>query len=200
VAICRWLPGQGALHRKKGDEQASKSTCQERGVGPNPTDRGKLGVKTSLLVEAEGGPLALCVAGANVNDHLLLEATLAAVVVERPFPTEANPQHLCLDKGYENALSRQVAQGHGYTLHIRSIREEGLAAASQDAGIAGIADHADKKPRRWVVERTLSWLQRWRGILIRWEKKPQNYLASLKLASALLWFRRAWKLGSPLLR
>jgi len=156
VAICRWLPGQGALHRKKGDEQASKSTCQERGVGPNPTDRGKLGVKTSLLVEAEGGPLAVCVAGANVNDHLLLEATLAAVVVERPFPTEANPQHLCLDKGYENALSRQVAQGHGYTLHIRSIREEGLAGASQDAGIAGIADHADKKPRRWVVERTLS--------------------------------------------
>jgi len=50
------------------------------------------------------------------------------------------------------------------------------------------------------VERTLSWLQRWRGILIRWEKKPQNYLASLKLASALLWFRRAWKLGSPFLR
>ena len=54
--------------------------------------------------------------------------------------------------------------------------------------------------RRWVVERTFSWLCRWRGILVRWEKKPQNYLASLKLASVLLWFRRAWREGSALLR
>ena len=133
----------------------------------------------------------MCVAGANVNDHLLLEVTLEAIVVERPLPTPEDPQHLCLDKGYDNASARQVVEAHGYRPHIRSIRDEGVAAASSET---------DKKPRRWVVERTFSWLQRWRGILIRWEKKPQNYLASLKLASALLWFRRAWKLGSPLLR
>ena len=194
MAVRRRLSGQGALHRKKGDQEASKSTYQERGVGPNPTDRGKLGVKTSLLVEGAGGPLALCVAGANINDHLLLEATLDAIVVERPQPNQANRQHLCLDKGYDNAPYPQVVEARGYTPHIRSIREEGTAAA----GAAW--QEADKKPRRWVVERTFSWLQRWRGILIRWEKKPQNYLASLKFASALLWFRRAWKLGSPLLR
>ena len=67
---------------------------------PNPTDRGKAGTKRSLLVDGEGGPLSIVVAGANVHDAKLLEATLDAIVVERPQPTEEEPQHLCLDKGY----------------------------------------------------------------------------------------------------
>ena len=134
----------------------------------------------------------MCIAGANVNDHLLLAATLDAIVVERPQPTPERPQHLSLDKGYDNAPTRQVVVAErGYVSHIRPIRDEGLAAASPESS---------SKPRRWVVERTFSWLSRWRGILIRWEKKTENYLASLKLASALLWFRRAYKLGSPILR
>lgn len=53
--------------------------------------------------------------------------------------------------------------------------------------------------RRWVVERTFSWLSRWRGLLIRWEKKPENYLAHMKMACALLWFRRAYQAGLILL-
>jgi putative transposase len=57
-------------------------------VGPNPTDRGKNGVKRSLLVEAGGGPLAVVVAGANVPDFKLLAATLDAIVIERPEPSE----------------------------------------------------------------------------------------------------------------
>ena len=71
-------------------------------IGPNPTDRGKAGTKRSLLVDGEGGPLSIVVAGANVHDAKLLEATLDAIVVERPQPTEEEPQHLCLDKGYDN--------------------------------------------------------------------------------------------------
>jgi len=130
------------------------------------------------------------IAGANVNDHLLLAATLDAVVVERPVPTEEAPQNLSLDKGYDNDASRQVIQERGYVPHIRRIGEEKKDATGEKTHPA----------RRWVVERTLSWLSRWRGLLIRWEKKPQNYLANLKLACALLWFRRAHRLGSPLLR
>jgi putative transposase len=68
-------------------------------VGPNPTDRAKVGVKRSLLVEATGGPLSVVIAGANVPDFKLLEATFDAIVIERPEPTEQAPQHLCLDKG-----------------------------------------------------------------------------------------------------
>jgi putative transposase len=68
-------------------------------IGPNPTDRAKNGVKRSVLVEADGGPLSVVIAGANVPDFKLLEATLEAIVVARPEPTEEAPQHLCLDAG-----------------------------------------------------------------------------------------------------
>jgi putative transposase len=182
------LPGlqEEAEAQKEQNQQENAKRC----VGPNPTDRGKLGVKDSLLVEGAGGALALVIAGANVNDHLLLAATLDAIVVQRPQPTEQAPQHLSLDKGFDNDPTREVVQARGYVPHIRRIGEEKKDQTGQKKHPA----------RRWVVERTFSWLSRWRGILIRWEKKPENYLASLKLACALLWFRRAYKLGSPILR
>ena len=77
-----------------------------------------MGVKGSLLVEGSGYPLAVCVAGANLNDHLLLATTLDAVVVERPEPTEDRPQNLCLDKGFDNASAREVVKERGYIEHI----------------------------------------------------------------------------------
>ena len=154
-------------------------------IGPNPTDRGKAGVKRSLLVDGEGGPLSIMVAGANVHDAKLLEATLDAVVVERPQPTEEKPQHLCLDKGYDNPSGRGAAAGHGYQTHIRRIGEEKLDTSG------------DKRypARRWVVERTLAWLSKCRAVLVRYDKKASNYLGVLQLACALLWFRRQWRLA-----
>ena len=166
---------------------------ESKGVGPNPTDRAKMGVKEeyeqSLLVEERGGPLSICIAGANINDHLLLAATLDAIVVERPTPTEEAPQHLCLHKGYDNEPTRKIVADRAYQEHIRRIGEEKKDEQGEKTHLA----------RRWVVERTFSWLSRWRGLLIRWEKKPQNYLANLKMACALLWFRRAYQAGSILL-
>jgi len=120
------------------------------------------------------------IAGANVPDAQLLEATIESVVVERPMPTQENPQHLSLDKGYDNPTGEKAATEAGYVPHIRRIGEEKKDESGQKKHPA----------RRWVVERTLSWLSRWRGILIRWEKKAENYLASLKLACALIWYRR----------
>ena len=64
-------------------------------------------MKRSLLAEATGGPLAVVISGANTHDTKLLSATLAAVIVERPQPTEEKPQHLCLDKGYDT-ISRSI--------------------------------------------------------------------------------------------
>ena len=154
-------------------------------IGPNPTDRGKAGTKRSLLVDGEGGPLSIVVAGANVHDAKLLEATLDAIVVKRPQPTEEEPQHLCLDKGYDNPSGRGAAAGHGYREHIRRIGEEKLDASG------------DKRypARRWVVERTLAWLSKCRAVLVRYDKKAANYLGVLQLACALLWFRRQWRLA-----
>ena len=93
-------------------------------VGPNPTDRGKKGTKRSVIVDQDGGPLGAAIAGANVHDTRLLAETIEAIVVERPEPTEENPQHLCLDKGYDNPTGREAAAAHGHTPHIRRIGEE----------------------------------------------------------------------------
>lgn len=113
-----------------------------------------------------------------------MEATLEAIVVERPQPTAEAPQHLCLDKGYDNPTGRQAAAAHGYQPHIRRIGEEKLDQSGRKAYPA----------RRWVVERTLAWLSRCRAILVRYDKKSSNYLGLLQLACALLWFRRQWHL------
>jgi putative transposase len=155
-------------------------------IGPNPTDRGKNGVKRSLLVEADGGPLAVVIAGANVPDFKLLEATLDAVVIERPQPSQSAPQHLCLDKGYDKgpAVEEAVESRH-YTSHIRRIGEEKLDEVGEKRYPA----------RRWVVERTLGWLSKCRAILIRYEKKGVNYLGLIKVACILLWYRRQHRLS-----
>lgn len=144
-------------------------------IGPNPTDRAKPGVKRSLLVEADGGPLGVVVAGANMPDAKLLAATLDAVVAERPKPDW--PQHLCLDKGYDNETGWGVIVDYDYAPHIQLIRD--LRPPRKKC----------HKPRRWVVERTLAWLSKCRAILVRWDKKACNYLGLLKLACALIWFR-----------
>jgi putative transposase len=169
---------------QSGDTAMGKARFGGDKVGPNPTDRAKAGVKRSLLVEADGGPLGVAIAGANVHDTKLLEATIEAIVVERPQPTPEAPQHLCLDKGYDNPTGHTTVDTHDYIPHIRRIGEEKLD------------DQAEKRfpARRWVVERTLSWLSKCRGLLIRYDKKSDNFLAFLKLACALLWFRRLHRL------
>ena len=93
-------------------------------------------MKRSILVEAAGGPLAVVVAGANVRDDKLLAATLDAVVVERPKPTEegAPQQHLCLDKGYDNEPSREVVKERDLRrAHPQDRRREARARHGREA-------------------------------------------------------------------
>lgn len=149
-------------------------------IGPNPTDRAKRGTKKSLLVEATGGPLAIVIAGANVHDVKLLAATLEAVVVQRPRPMPECPQHLCLDKGYDNPTGHGTVPRYDYVPHIRRIGEEKKDGWGKKTHPA----------RRWVVERTLAWLSKCRALLIRYDKKGSNYLGLLQFACALLWLRR----------
>jgi putative transposase len=138
-----------------------------------------MGTKKHLLVEQHGGPLGVVIDGANVNDHKLLEATIGAVVIERPDPEET-AQHLCRDKAYDNKATMAVCEGAGYVPHVRRIGEEKLDGAGERTHPA----------RRWVVERTIAWLQRCRAILVRYDKKAENYEGMVQLACALLWFRR----------
>jgi putative transposase len=137
-------------------------------------------VKRSLVVEATGGPLGATIAGANVHDTQLVAATLEAIVLERPQPTAAEPQHLCLEKGYDNPTGHETVAAYQDKPHIRRIGEERLDADGERTYPA----------RRWVVERTRAWLSRCRGLLVRYEKKARHYLGLLQLACALIWIRR----------
>ena len=96
--------------------------------GTNSADRGKRGVKRSVVTEAAGLPVGIVVAGANRNDHLLLAEALAAIVVRRPRPTKGKLQGLCLDKGYDYVSTRTVAKRLlRPTLHLRTRGEEAEA-------------------------------------------------------------------------
>ena len=151
-------------------------------MGPNPTDRGKPGTKISLLVLEQGGPLGVVIDGANVPDGKRLPATIEAVVIERPEAAADAPHPLCLDKGYDNPTGRAAASG-GPVPPVRRIGEE-KRPCDRTKG---------HKPRRWVVERTLAWLQ-CRALLVRYDKHWKNYLGLLQLACGLLWFRRLHRL------
>jgi putative transposase len=137
-----------------------------------------------LLTDGDGGPLGVVIAGANVVEQKLLKATIEAIVVERPDPSEVE-QHLSLDQAYDNPNGRQAASEAGYVPHIRRIGEE-KKSCDRSKG---------HKPRRWVVERTFAWLSKCRGLLVRYEKKDSNYLGLIQLACGLYWYRRLHRMG-----
>ena len=153
-------------------------------TGKNPTDRGKKGTKKSLVTDGDGGPLGVVIAGANVVEQKLLQATLEAIVVERPDPAEGE-QNLNLDKGYDNPRSRGGSGPKQVAAHIRQIGEE-KKKCDRSKG---------HKPRRWVVERAFAWLSKCRGLLVRYDKKDGNYLGLIQLACGLFWYRRLHRMG-----
>ena len=127
----------------------------------------------------------MVVAAANVNDHLLARATTEAIAYPRPMPTAERPQGMCRDKGYDYPGVRAADLEHGFTPHIRSRGEERRASRAWDG----------ERPRRWVVERLISWLNRFRRLLVRWEKKDENYLALNQFACGLIVWRSTGLFG-----
>ena len=163
------------------DGAMTKAPLGGESTGRNPTDRGKQGTKRSLLVEGRGVPIGLTVDGANRHDMKLVERTLETLPLARPKPTPEQPHHLCLDKGYDYAAVRQTVLDFGYTAHIVARGQERHAKQH----VPGY------RARRWIVERTHSWMNRFRRLLIRWEKKIDHYVAFLHFACAWIAFRAA---------
>lgn len=130
-------------------------------------------------------PLAVAVSGANTHDKRLVEPTLKNMAIERPEPTPRRRQNFCADKGYDYPDVRELIADWGYTAHIKSRGDE----EAERKRVPGY------RARRWVVERTHSWFNRFRRLLIRWEKKSANYLAFLHFACAWVTFRAAGVLG-----
>lgn len=167
----KWQAADGAMTKAPlGGEQ----------TGKNPTDRSKMGTKRSLLVNEQGLPLGIVISGANTPDGPLLERTLLAMPIERPAP-QTTPQHLCLDKAYSGEPYTTVAEAAGYTVHVPD-----KANAKQKRK----RQPGRRKPRRWIVEVAHSWINRFRRLLIHWEKKGCNYLSQLYFACAIICWRK----------
>ena len=143
-------------------------------TGPNLTDRAKSGTKRHVLTDGGGAPIALVITAANTPDKTALAELLDARVVRPPAFTA---QHLCLDKGYDYADIDETVSRRRFVAHIRR------------RGEARRRCRRGERARRWVVERTHSWFNRHCKLLIRWEKKPQNYLALVQFAAALIVWR-----------
>ncbi len=137
-----------------------------------------MGTKRSVLTDEKGLPLSVVLSGANTHDIKLLEATLDGIVISRPAVSEEHPQNLCLDAGYTG--STQSVEARQYTAHIRPRGEERKEIERNPAF----------KARRWVVEVTHSFFNRFRKLLVRFEKKSANYLALLHFACAIIVWRK----------
>ena len=124
--------------------------------------------------------MSVVIDGDNRHDIKLIEETLSSIPIERPDVKPYYRQHLCLDKGYYSDWVYELVEEFEYIPHIRSRGEE----------VKDLKNHPFKKTRRWVVERTHSWLNRFRAILIRWNKKSINYLAFIHFACALIIYKK----------
>jgi transposase len=145
-------------------------------TGRNPTDRGKLGTKHHLIVDRHGIPLAAEQSAANVHDSQLLEATVDAIrPIRMPYGRpRKRPAKLHADKAYDFRRCRE------------SLRRRGITPRIARRGI----DSSERLGRfRWIVERTLSWLHRFRRLRVRWERRADVHLAFLTLGCALLCLR-----------
>jgi putative transposase len=171
------------------DGAMTKAPLGGENTGRNPTDRGKSGTKRSLQTDAAGVPVGLAVAGANVHDKRLVEETIDSTLKMAPTSrpdAEEIEEHLCMDKGYDYEDIRELVTGvYQYAGHIRSRGEEQRELNRSEG----------EQARRWVVERTHGWLNRFRAILIRWEKKTENHLAALHLGCAYYTFSLTGVLG-----
>ena len=173
---CTALPGNGS--RPTGP-WAKRRLLPNVLVRTRPTGE-KKGRKRSLLVDGRGVPLSIAVSGANLHDSKLLDRTLAQVAVPRPEVTGwKNQQYLCLDAGYVGYPVSKIARKHNYYPRVKSRAEERLIKYR----------YPDSKPRRWVVERTHSWLNRYRKLLVSFEKTEASYTALVQLAAALICWR-----------
>jgi putative transposase len=145
-------------------------------TGKNPTDRGKSGSKIHILVDERGAPLAIRITGANQHDKWSADDLVISIVVTRPY----SEQHFCADKGYDFEDVQQFVSAANYVPHIKHRRKRNEPKLEE----CPIPGELSFPARRWVVERTLSWLAKRRSIATRWCKKAENWLAFAKMASA----------------
>lgn len=166
------------LHRRRGG-------AGEKGgglVGPNPVDRGKPGSKYHLLVDADGVPINAKLSAANTHDSLLFEPLLdtAPAVKGRRGRPRRRPHKLHADKGYDNRRCRTY------------LRRRGISGRIARRGV-------ESKHRlgrfRWVVERSVSWVLRYKRLGLRYDRSELTVTGLLTLACAHICFKILMRRG-----
>jgi len=137
-------------------------------------------MKDHVLTDGRGVPLSVLVTPANVNDDKRLDQVIENFVIVRPIPTTSDPQNLALDAAFDNAPARGVVFENRYIAHIAP-----KAGRDPDAPL-----HPGGKARRWVVEQTHALHDRFRRLVVNWEKTITSRYGFLCLASALIAYRR----------
>lgn len=167
----KWLSMDGCI---------TKAPLGGEVTGKSPVDRGKRGTKRSVLIDGRGAPLSVVIAGANRHDKTIAIQTIDEMVADRPEKRVYRLHHICLDKGYDYADVIAGVLERDFILHIK---KRGI---TEEETIVGGAKHP---ARRWKVERTNAWHNKFRRLLIRWERKFEHYLAMVDLASTLIIYR-----------
>lgn len=124
--------------------------------------------------------MSLVVTGANVHDVTQIGEVLQAIMVKRNQPPIRRSKHLCADAGYRGQGALALIESHGYIAHVVDRRKEADAKQRDPA----------KKARRWVVEVCHSWFNRFRKLLVRYEKLERSFLALNHLAASIIAFRK----------
>lgn len=131
-------------------------------------------------MDGRGVPLSFIVTGANRHDVSQVDEVLNGIVMKQPSPPLRRHKHLCADAGYVGDSARECMERHGYIPHVKGRGEEKME----------IERKPNKKARRWVVEVAHSWFNRFRKLLVRYEKLHRSFVALNQLAAAIIAFRK----------
>ncbi len=171
-------------------------------TGNNPTDRSKIGTKRHILTDKKSIPLSAVISSASTHDIKLVTEVIDNTVIKRlSYKTKKTErgrrrrrklQHLCLDKAYNSEPEEQELIKRGYVLHIPPKKKRGEKEEEEEIKVT-TQDCSNRKkhsPKRWVVERTNSWHNRFRKLFTRYEKKSENYLGLVQFSCCMIIYRK----------
>ena len=170
-------------------------------TGHNPTDRSKLGIKRHILTDKNGIPISAVISSsASTHDIKQVTDVVDNIVIKRPLAHETKTrgrrtrklQHLCLDKAYNSQPQEQELIKRGYVLHIPPKRKRDEDENEKEIKVITqyCSNRKKHSAKRWVVERTNSWHNRFRKLFTRYEKKVENYLGLVQLSCCMIIYRK----------
>lgn len=165
------------LEVQAGDCAHIKSPLGQEKTGKSPVDRKKLGTKRSIIVEQNGIPLGCALGAGNRHDSILFEDSIRSIpsFINQPFYKEMH-----LDSAYDTKNIGVMLFNFYYVPKISKNKRNSKLPII----------HPKSEKKRWVVESTHSWMNRFRRLLIRFEKLANNYLALMQFSFSIIIFNK----------